>query len=187
MPAPRPREFRRRAVELARQGEQPVAVIAKDLGITESCLRGWMAIDDIDAGRAEGVERSGRYTACRCLGLSGPGGGRGVGYLAARGWPTVGAAASQRGVGGDVLTARDLRFSVAATPQPRADTVKTWFRCCRISGPRGSGPGGASPFSLYHQGRGKMQLAGGLCVETVALARPSTPRRPDHDTGNTGT
>ncbi|MBW0101426.1 transposase [Pseudonocardia sp. KRD291] len=55
MPAPRPPEFRRRAVELARQGEQPVAVIAKDLEISESCLRRWMAIDDVDAGRVEGV------------------------------------------------------------------------------------------------------------------------------------
>ncbi|MER5671071.1 helix-turn-helix domain-containing protein [Pseudonocardia alni] len=52
MPAPRPPEFRRRAVELARQGEQPVAVIAKDLGISESCLRGWMAVDDVDTGRS---------------------------------------------------------------------------------------------------------------------------------------
>lgn len=42
MPAPRPPEFRRRAVELARQGEQPVAAIAQDLGISESCLRRWM-------------------------------------------------------------------------------------------------------------------------------------------------
>jgi transposase len=40
MPAPRPPEFCRRAVELARAGEQPIAQIAKDLGISESCLRG---------------------------------------------------------------------------------------------------------------------------------------------------
>lgn len=60
MPAPRPPEFRRRAVELARQGEQPVAQIAKDLGISESCLRRWMAIDDVDTGRVEGVNSSER-------------------------------------------------------------------------------------------------------------------------------
>jgi transposase-like protein len=47
-------------VELARQGEQPVAQIAKDLGISESCLRRWMAVDDIDAGRVEGVSSSER-------------------------------------------------------------------------------------------------------------------------------
>ena len=55
MPAPRPPEFRRRAVELARLGEHPVAQIAKDLGISESCLRNWMAKDDVDAGHREGL------------------------------------------------------------------------------------------------------------------------------------
>ncbi|MFK0247125.1 transposase [Amycolatopsis azurea] len=33
----------RRAVELARLGDKPVAALAKDLGISESCLRSWMA------------------------------------------------------------------------------------------------------------------------------------------------
>lgn len=50
MPAPHPPEFRRRAVELARLGEQPIAVIAKDLRISESCLRNWMAQFDADDG-----------------------------------------------------------------------------------------------------------------------------------------
>lgn len=55
MPAARPPEFRRRAVELARQRDKPVAEIASDLGISESCLRRWMALDDVDAGRKEGL------------------------------------------------------------------------------------------------------------------------------------
>jgi transposase len=42
MPAPYPTEFRERAVELAREGSTPVAQVAKDLGISESCLRNWM-------------------------------------------------------------------------------------------------------------------------------------------------
>ena len=50
MPAPHPPEFRRRAVELARLGEQPIAAIAKDLQISESCLRNWMAQADADDG-----------------------------------------------------------------------------------------------------------------------------------------
>ena len=50
MPAPHPPEFRRRAVELARLGEKPVAAIAKDLQISESCLRNWMAQSDTDDG-----------------------------------------------------------------------------------------------------------------------------------------
>jgi transposase len=52
VPAPHPPEFRRRAVELARLGEQPVAQISKDLGISESCLRNWMAQADADDGKS---------------------------------------------------------------------------------------------------------------------------------------
>ena len=48
VPAPHPPEFRRRAVELAREGAKPVAKLAKDLGISESCLRNWMAQADAD-------------------------------------------------------------------------------------------------------------------------------------------
>ena len=55
MPAPHPPEFRQRAVELARLREKPVRDIARDLGISESCLRRWMSQDDVDAGRREGL------------------------------------------------------------------------------------------------------------------------------------
>ena len=48
MPAPHTLEFRQRAVQLAREGTTPVAKIAKDLGISESCLRNWMAQADAD-------------------------------------------------------------------------------------------------------------------------------------------
>ena len=51
MPAAKPLEFRRRAVALARAGDQPVAKIASDLGIAESCLRRWLKQDDLDTGR----------------------------------------------------------------------------------------------------------------------------------------
>jgi transposase len=60
MPAPHPPEFRRRAVELARQKTAPVAQIAKDLGISESCLRNWMARADIEEGKKEGLTSSER-------------------------------------------------------------------------------------------------------------------------------
>ena len=43
-----PAEFRQRAVELARQGDKPVSKIAKDLGISDSCLRNWMHQADVD-------------------------------------------------------------------------------------------------------------------------------------------
>ncbi|HEY9377580.1 MAG TPA: transposase [Jiangellaceae bacterium] len=55
MPAAKPPEFRRRALDLVRLGEQSVAKIAKDLGISESCLRRWMDQDEVDFGRKEGL------------------------------------------------------------------------------------------------------------------------------------
>lgn len=55
MPAPKSPEFRRRAVELARLREKPIAQIAKDLGIAESGLRRWMKQADIDEGKQEGL------------------------------------------------------------------------------------------------------------------------------------
>ena len=53
MPSPKPPEFRRRALDLLAQGE-PVARVARDLGVSESCLRRWREVDDVDAGRKEG-------------------------------------------------------------------------------------------------------------------------------------
>jgi len=54
MPAAKPPEFRRRALDLFAQGN-PVGQVAKDLGISESFLRRWMERDDVDAGRKEGL------------------------------------------------------------------------------------------------------------------------------------
>jgi transposase len=55
MPRPHPPQFRQRALELARLHEKPTAQIAKDLGISDSCLRGWMKQADIEDGRRPGV------------------------------------------------------------------------------------------------------------------------------------
>lgn len=55
MPVAKPPEFRRRAVDLVRRGEQSLPQIAKDLGISQSCLRRWVAVDDVDTGRKEGL------------------------------------------------------------------------------------------------------------------------------------
>lgn len=48
---PYPQEFRQRAVELARLREKPVMELARDLGISETCLRNWIAQADRDEGR----------------------------------------------------------------------------------------------------------------------------------------
>jgi transposase-like protein len=55
MPRPHPPEFRQRAIELARDGTASIGQVARDLGISESCLRNWLARADIDAGRREGL------------------------------------------------------------------------------------------------------------------------------------
>jgi len=65
MPAAKPEEFRRRAVELARLGDKPVAEIAKDLGISESGLRRWMAQADVESGAVVGVTRDERAELVR--------------------------------------------------------------------------------------------------------------------------
>ena len=48
MPRRYPKEFREGAVQLARQGERPIADIARELGIAESCLRNWLKRDQLD-------------------------------------------------------------------------------------------------------------------------------------------
>ena len=54
IPAAKPPEFPRRALDLVAIGE-PVAKVAKGLGISEGTLRRWMAIDAVDQGRVEGL------------------------------------------------------------------------------------------------------------------------------------
>ena len=55
MPAPFPEEFRRRAVELAREGGKSIPKLAEDLGISESGLRRGVAQADINDGTEPGV------------------------------------------------------------------------------------------------------------------------------------
>ena len=65
MPAAHPREFRDRAVALAREGVKPIAQVAKDIGVSDSCLRGWIARADIDAGTKAGVNTDERTELVR--------------------------------------------------------------------------------------------------------------------------
>ena len=54
MPRPFPKEFRRDVVEVARKREAPVSQVAKDFGISESCLHRWLQLADIEDGVREG-------------------------------------------------------------------------------------------------------------------------------------
>jgi transposase len=53
-----PAEFRRDVVAVARKGEAPISQIAKDFGISESCLHRWLHLADIDDGVRPGVTTS---------------------------------------------------------------------------------------------------------------------------------
>ena len=55
MPKAMPEEFRRRAVELTRQEGARVPQIAKDLGISDSCLRRWIQQAEVEEGTREGL------------------------------------------------------------------------------------------------------------------------------------
>ncbi|MGW6505257.1 transposase [Nonomuraea angiospora] len=56
MPAPHPPEFRRRAVELARQGDKPLLQLAKDLGVSRSCLQNWLRQAEVEENGGVGEQ-----------------------------------------------------------------------------------------------------------------------------------
>jgi transposase-like protein len=58
VPKPFPKEFREDVVRVARSSDASVAQVAKDFGISESCLHRWLALDDIEAGKRPGVPSS---------------------------------------------------------------------------------------------------------------------------------
>lgn len=58
MPRPHPKEFRDDVVAVARAGEVPVAQVAKDFGISESCLRNWLHAADVEDGSRPGTTAS---------------------------------------------------------------------------------------------------------------------------------
>jgi transposase-like protein len=57
MPRPYPREFREDVIRVARNREPGVRIkdIAKDFGISESCLTNWLTAGDVEDGIKPGV------------------------------------------------------------------------------------------------------------------------------------
>jgi transposase len=55
VPKPYPAEFRRDVVAVARKSEASVAQVAKDFGISETCLQRWLKIADREDGLAPPV------------------------------------------------------------------------------------------------------------------------------------
>ena len=63
MPKPHPRESRDDVVAVARKGEAPISQVAKDFGISESCLRNWLhAADVADAAHSQRLADAGIIT-----------------------------------------------------------------------------------------------------------------------------
>ncbi len=58
MPTPHPKEFCDDVVAVARRGEAPIKRIAKDFGISESCLRNSLHAADVQTGAKPGVTAS---------------------------------------------------------------------------------------------------------------------------------
>jgi len=58
MPAAHPKECRDDVIAVARRGDAPVAQVAKDFGISESCLRNWLHRADVEDGNRPGVTRA---------------------------------------------------------------------------------------------------------------------------------
>jgi transposase len=50
VPKPFPAEFRRDVIAVARKGEASVSQVARDFGISESCLQRWLRIADREDG-----------------------------------------------------------------------------------------------------------------------------------------
>jgi transposase len=55
MPKAFPKEFREDVIRVARQAEAPVSQVAKDFGISESCLHRWLQQAGIEDGKRPGV------------------------------------------------------------------------------------------------------------------------------------
>lgn len=58
MPKAFPLEFRRDVVAVARQSDAPIAQVARDFGISESCLQRWLKLDDVEEGRRPGTTQA---------------------------------------------------------------------------------------------------------------------------------
>ena len=58
MPKAFPIEFRNDVVAVARKGEAPITQIAKDFGVSESCLANWLKKADVEAGKRPGLTQA---------------------------------------------------------------------------------------------------------------------------------
>ncbi len=55
MPKAHPQEFHDEVVRVARKGDQPLRHVARDFGISESCLAKWLRAADVEDGIKPGT------------------------------------------------------------------------------------------------------------------------------------
>ncbi len=60
-----PDEYKAQVVELCRSGERSIGAVAKDLDLSETAVRRWVAQADVDAGRREGLTTAEREELAR--------------------------------------------------------------------------------------------------------------------------
>ena len=59
MPKAFPKEFREDVIRVYRDSDSSVAQVAKDFGISPSCLKRWLTIDERNSSRSSGAAQSG--------------------------------------------------------------------------------------------------------------------------------
>ena len=59
MPRPYPREFREDVIRVYRGSDSSVAQVARDFGISPSCLKRWLTVDERNSSGLSGSARSG--------------------------------------------------------------------------------------------------------------------------------
>jgi transposase len=59
MPKAFPREFRQDVIRVYRDSDASMAQVAKDFGVSASCLKRWLVIDERSSSRASGGSRAG--------------------------------------------------------------------------------------------------------------------------------
>jgi transposase len=59
MPKAFPKEFREDVIRVYKSSDSSMAQVAKDFGISPSCLKRWLAIDEKNSARSSGSPQSG--------------------------------------------------------------------------------------------------------------------------------
>ncbi|WP_041546180.1 MULTISPECIES: IS3 family transposase [unclassified Nocardioides] len=63
MPKAFPKEFRQDVIRVYRESDSSMAQVAKDFGISPSCLKRWLAIDERDSASKSSASSSGSESA----------------------------------------------------------------------------------------------------------------------------